>query len=345
MATAAATVGGALASAASSSAGTAAIGGLASGAAGAALSGGGAAGGSSSRSGPTRVGRYTPEQADLLEYLGRQTRRGMEGVEPYPGETVPEAHQLQEQMAGFGERVMGEDPFGRGSALDQALQRSGQLMERQEFDPERTRQMWEQSVREPARQALMEDELPQISEEFAGRGALRSSGYNRAMADATRRMQTETQGQLSQLMFDSWNQHQQTEMQRAQLGGSMLGQTLGQASQLGQMGEAMRGIEQQEMSDAERRWQMQQPWGSPYRELLPQVLGASPFAVSNTSVSQQPGMTTGQQIGQGLIGAGAQSLGAAGQMWAQNQGGGSGPTLWNPRQQANINPGLALQGY
>lgn len=270
--------------------GAAVAGGLASAAAGAALDDGeGGAGGSR----PTRVQQYTPEQMDILKKLSGQVEPQIgEGVEAYPFETVPGAHPLQEQMGALAGDA--------DTQLMQSLRRSGRLLEPEEWEPERVEERWSEAVMQPARRSFMEDTAPRMMEEFAGRGAMRGSGMENALSREARRFEQEGQSKLADMMFQSWQEHQNRELQRSQLGSSMLGQTLGQMGQLGELGQQLRSVEGERGQERLQKWQMEQSYRNPWLNQLSQVLGAQPYAVTQTQ--QAPSMQ--HQLGQGLVGGG-----------------------------------------
>ena len=275
--------------------GAAVAGGLASGAAGALLGGGG--GGGSSPSVQTgQQPRMTPQQRRLLDLLSRQAATGIEeGVDPYPGTRTPEASPLEEQLFGrLEDRQL--------SVMDQLDDWATGMMEPEAYDPTAAREHWQQSFVEPARQQFHEETLPGLDERYAGMGAMSGSGFEKAIADAAGRMDTQLGSQLAQLMYQDRSRHDQLGLQQQQLGLGGMDRAFQQFAPLMQAGQMQRGIEQQQLEEDYQDWQMTQGWANPWLQAAQVPLQAQPF--QNYAVAQQgsPGLLGSMMpgIGQGI---------------------------------------------
>jgi len=331
-----------------------AIGGLASGAAGALLGGGG---GSDPSVQTGQQPTMTPQQRRLLDLLSKQAATGIEeGVDPYPGTRTPEASPLQEQLFGrledrqlsvmdqlddWATGMMDYDPgaaeglLGRGMQGDvaQGLMERGQQMLQQSpqtMTPDEAREYWQQSFVEPARQQFHEETLPSLDERYAGMGAMSGSGFEKAIADAAGRMDTQLGSQLGQIMYGQREQEMgrqlQRDLQEQQMGGQLLGMGLDTGTSLGQMllqdrsrhdqlglqqqqlglggmdrafqqfaplmqaGQMQRGIEQQQLEEDYQDWQTTQGWGNPWLQVAQVPLQGQAFQNYATAQQGSPGL-------------------------------------------------------
>lgn len=127
-----------------------------------------------------------------------------------------------------------------------------------EMDQGPARQYWEQSIVEPARQEFRQETLPELREQFAGQGALSSSGFNRAVADAAANMNTQLGAKLGDIMqqerqayldreLQRESQELKQQIQKGQMGlqrqGQMAEQALQEQSQLGNLATQLAGLE------------------------------------------------------------------------------------------------------
>ena len=308
-----------------------AVGGLAAGAAGALLGGGG---GSDPSVQTGQQPTMTPQQRRLLDLLSRQAATGIrEGVDPYPGTRTPEASPLQEQLFGrLEDRQL--------SVMDQLDDWATGMMEPEAYDPTAAREHWQQSFVEPARQQFHEETLPGLDERYAGMGAMSGSGFEKAIADAAGRMDTQLGSQLGQIMYGQREQEMgrqlQRDLQEQQMGGQLLGMGLDTGTSLGQMllqdrsrhdqlglqqqqlglggmdrafqqfsplmqaGQMQRGIEQQQLEEDYQDWQMTQGWANPWLQVARVPLQAQPF--QNYAVARQgsPGLLGSMMPGIGM---------------------------------------------
>lgn len=241
----------------------------------------------------------TEEQMDLLKKLSETvTEQIGEGVEAYPGTTVAEMSPLEKAMQGYGQ-AYGEDVLP-------SMQRTGlNLLEGQEWQPERVEDRWQKSVFDPAMQKFESEIMPAISEKYAGSNALSSSGFNRAMAKSAEDMKTQTQSQLANMMFSSWKDYQNRNLERQRLGQSMLGQTLAGAGSLQQMGQLPRGIEQAGLQEQAQQWMYEQPYQNPWLRMLK----SGPLQVYPYQIGQKSEGSSSGGIGGLMSGAGAMMMG------------------------------------
>lgn len=275
--------------------GGAIAGGLASGAAGA-LFGGGGGGGSDPSVQTGQQPTMTPQQRRLLDLLSRQAATGIEeGVDPYPGTRTPEASPLQEQLFGrLEDRQL--------SVMDQLDDWATGMMEPEAYDPTAAREHWQQSFVEPARQQFHEETLPGLDERYAGMGAMSGSGFEKAIADAAGRMDTQLGSQLAQLMYQDRGRHDQLGLQQQQLGLGGMDRAFQQISPLMQGGEMQRGIEQQQLEEDYQDWQMTQGWANPWLQVAQVPLQAQAFQNYATAQQGSPGLLGSMMpgIGQGI---------------------------------------------
>lgn len=85
-------------------------------------------------------------------------------------------------------------------------------------DPGAAEEYWRKSFYEPAMQRFKSETLPEIREQFAGSGAYRSGGRNRAETKAMGEMATDLEGKLAELMWgetQAGREAQESAMNRA----------------------------------------------------------------------------------------------------------------------------------
>lgn len=249
--------------------------------------------GSSDAGGPSRKQQLTPGQFSLLEQItGRLGDEFGTGVDSYDFSVVPEASTLQRIMGEMAERELPD-------RLSTMAQTGSDLLQSREWNPEMAENRWMETVVNPSQRRFEEETLPAITEKFAGMGGLDSSGFNRALVDAGTNLATQQQSQLADLMYRDRESALNRNLQRTQLGSSLLGQTIGNLGQLGQIGQQLRGIDQQQLQERLSKWQMEQPQNNPWMQnYLSAALGTQPYRF----VNEKPGL--GYQIGSGLLGGG-----------------------------------------
>lgn len=143
----------------------------------------------------------------------------------------------------------------------------GPLGELLKFEPEKTKEYWETSVKAPAMQMFEEDVLPKVLEPFIASGIMDSSAAQRAMAKSGERLTTDLGGILGQLLFQSEQAYK-----------GQLPQAMGLIESLGLgAGGAQRGIEQERLGEPYQKWATSQPYANPYLNLLQTVLGSRAF--------------------------------------------------------------------
>jgi len=256
-------------------------------------------GGSEQESKPVQTDKMTDEQLDLLKKLSEQISGQVgEGVEPYPGHTVADMSDLEKSMQQYGQQY--------GENVLPTMQKQGMgLLEGQEWEPGRVEDMWQKSVFDPARQQFETEIMPAMMEKYAGAGSLDSSALNRAMAKSATDLQTQTQSQLSDLMFKSWQDYQDRNLQRQQLGRSLLGQTLQSTQRLQQMGQVPREAEQARLQEQASKWMFGQPYQNPWLRMLK----SGPLSVYPYGTGQESKGSSSGGIGGVLQGAGTMMLG------------------------------------
>ncbi len=256
-------------------------------------------GGSESESKPTQTSRMTQEQEDLLKTLASQIEGQVgQGVESYPGTTVAGMSELEKAMQDYGQQ------YGQG-VLPSLQEKGLGLLEGQEWEPGRMEETWQKTVFDPAMQKFESEIIPAISEKYAGSGALSSSAFDRAMARSAEDMKTQTQSQLANMMFKSWEDYQNRNLQRQQMGQSMLGQVLAGAGSLQQMGQLPRSIEQAGLQEQASQWMYEQPYQNPWLRMLK----SGPLSVYPYAVGQETKSSSSQGIGGLMQGAGSMMMG------------------------------------
>ncbi len=251
----------------------------------------------------TRRSRYTKEQRELLsDLVGEVKPQVGEGVEAWPQDTVPPPTEAQEGAAEFGESYL-------GSVLRAQRKRGMGLLEEQEWQPERVEERWRQTVVEPGRRQWREETAPELMEQYAGRQALDSSAMARALAESRGDLATQQQAQLSEMMFQNWQDYQDRQLSRAQLGQDILGGALQQAGGASELSRRLRQIEAQQAQQEKAKWMYERPYENPWlQNYLGSILGTQPYTY--TQHREQPG--TMYQIGKGLFGGGTSVLGGIG---------------------------------
>lgn len=204
----------------------------------------------------------TPGQMKLLNYLTNI----LGGELGQPGENVPGASQLQQQLFSG---LSGGETEGAGSTIQAGSDYLDRLLS-MDYDPSAGQEYWEESFKKPMMQQWEQEIMPGIAEKYAGSGAISSSGFNRAMGQAGTNMQTQLGAQLSDILYQGSEAHKQRQMQ-----GAGLSQQL--AGLLSETGAEQRNIRLQQ-------WEAQQPWGNPWLTFLSQALGTRAFE----NYAQQP---------------------------------------------------------
>jgi len=221
-------------------------------------------GGAERRRDPT----MTPEQMELLNTLaGTVKSRVGEGVDAWPGTRVPDPTETQQQVAGEAgtlfDQVMAEAERGEG------------LLQREEWDPERSQERWQQTVAEPARRQWEQEAVPQIMEQYGARNALDSSALNRALGRSREDLSSNLAAQLGEMTYRDYERHQVEQRQRAQLGQSLLGSALQQAQGTAGLSDIPRQIEQQQAAEERQKWLYERPYNNPWVENYGQMGGGA----------------------------------------------------------------------
>jgi len=279
-----------------------------------------------------RDSRYTPAQQKLLKELAGQVHGEIgEGVDAYPGSVVPEPTEGQEMAQEMGQTFLGQQ-------IPALAQRGEGLLQREDWDPSRSRERWEQTVMQPAQEQFQEEMAPAIMEKFGSRNALSSSALNEAMGEASEDVQTSAMRKLADMTYQDYTRHQQEQMQRAQMGQSMLGQALQQAGVAPNLG-GLREIERQEAIEEKQKWQTEQPYNNPWLQQAGSVLGTQPTQTSYVSQAPGAGSQLATQLGGQLMQSGASKLGSTlGGMGAPQPNYGSGS--FGISQGQTVNPGM-----
>jgi len=282
-----------------------------------------------------RDSRYTPAQQKLINKLAGQVHGEIgEGIDAYPGSVVPEPTEGQKMAQEMGQTFLGQK-------IPALAQRGEDLLQREDWDPSRSRERWKQTVMQPAQEQFQEEMAPAIMEKFGSRNALSSSALNEAMGEASEDVQTSAMRKLADMTYQDYTRHQQEQMNRAQMGQSMLGQALQQAGMAPNLG-GLREIERQEAVEEKQKWQTEQPYANPWLPQAGTVLGTQPVQTSYVSQAPGAGSQLASQLGGQLTQFGASKLGST----LGSMGGGGAPQpnygsgSFGISQGQTVNPGM-----
>ena len=239
-----------------------------------------------------------PEQKRLIskwsKFLTEQIGRG---IEPYRGR-----------------RYAGTNPFYE--AFFSALKRSPELTAQKEAiaralsgepsyktSPQLTKEIFEKRVKAPALQTWETELVPEIMEQFAGAGALSSSGLNRALAESARKLTTDLASTYGSMLEQERNLEARLAEAAANRALSAIPEAFRPLQQLVTGGELMRQLEQIPLQEAYEKWEMSQPWANPYLRAL--------YGINLTTPVFETVMTGGSPGLMGsIIGAGGNILGS-----------------------------------
>jgi len=300
----------------------AAIGGIAAGAGSVFAASQGDDGGYSQK----RSSGYTEEQQQLIKKIAEQAQgRVGEGVESYPKSTIPDLTPGQQQAADIG-----------GTFLDENIplmqKRAEDLMTPEEFDPEARQEMWRKSIMAPARQEWEEETAPGIMEKYGSRNALSSSAMGQALAESSEDITKRGMSELANLTFQDYQQQKQRNLQRQQMGSSLLGQILGTTGQAANLAGMPRDIEEARRQEDKESWLYERAYNRPWlAQAAPIALGSQPMQTSY--ISKPP--STGSQLARQL---GPQAGRLAGTALGNSMSGGSTPNYGTQPGTAGYNP-------
>lgn len=247
----------------------------------------------------------TPEQTALVnnwsKYLNSQIGKG---VAPYSGEEYAGSNPYFENYLNYTNPLQGNI----SSALTKALSGNPAY----QISPETTNQIFNARVKAPAEQNWETNIIPKIEEQFAGAGALSSSGLNRALAESGRKMNTDLYSTYGNMLNNATNENASLYNsaanraltgagQATNINNSIFGNILRQAT-------TEQGLQQQPLTEAYNKWQSAQPYNNP---LLSALRGVNPLTPTFRNV-----MTGGSS---GILGS---AIGAAGNVLGGYLGGG-----------------------
>lgn len=286
-------------------------------------------------------------------------------VTPYPGQMVPGPSGLQQMgfdvaqgltpIASGGQEffggMLGQADIGApGRAMGMAETGLQGIM--QPFDPSMVMEGL-QPGKELALDTFFRDIVPGLKESYVSKAGTADTGaLDRAMAREGGRLSLGLGAQAFPYLYGG----QQAQLGRQQQGvgqamnlAQLPGSVLGQAGQIGGMGTDMlsqmlniggmqRGITGEQMGEAAGKWQMQQPWASPWTNVLSTLQGAAP-QMDYLSMGQGPGAA------QFLPGLGSMVGGAEGGFLGGPGGTGGGGFLgdYSPTGSTGSDIQLAMQ--
>lgn len=273
----------------------------------------------------------------LTDMLGGQLGAGIPG---YEGDTVaPLTGMEQRGMDYFG----GMTPIGASTmdymqgALNLAdpatsqeyLTKAGGALDTmlQDFNPQDTIDLFNQSVRPEAMRTFEQDILPMIQEKYISGGQSRSGALDRAFARSGEDLTSGLSGQLAQMIYGDKQSHlgrQQTAinqgMNMAGLPGDLISQAMGiggtGADFVGKMldvGGMERAYDQDVIGDLLSKWEQSQPYNNPWLRYLPTALNATPYGQPYQSQSALSSLMPGIGLGLGgmMSGGGLSSIGSS----------------------------------
>jgi len=236
----------------------------------------------------------TPGQMELLDELTNLLKGQLgQGVEPYPGQLVPGASEIQQQLF----KMLMPSGGAVGGLTKQGADYVSQLMQ-QQFNPDEVTQFWQHAYVKPAERAWEEAVVPKVMEYYAGQNALDSGAARRALAKSGTDLQTQLNAELAKLLWGEKTNLQSRQDLASQLGLNLLPQVIG-------MGEEQRGITQQLMQEPYQKWQMSQAWANPWLSYLPVALGTNPYQVNTYTTGGGGGLLGGLLPTAGRMGMGA----------------------------------------
>lgn len=245
-----------------------------------------------------KVERLTPGQMELLDELTGLLKGQLgKGIEPYSGQLVPGASEIQQQLF---EMLM---PSGGsvGGLMKQGAEYISQLMQ-QQFNPEEAQEYWQRAYVSPAERVWKETVVPEVMERYAGANALDSGAARRALAKSWGDVQSQLNAELAKILWGEKQSLTQRQDTASQLGLNLLPQIMG-------MGEEQRGIMQEMLQEPYQKWQMSQAWANPWLQYLGTALGTSPFQINTYTTGGGGGLfgsllpTAGRMVMGGLIGS------------------------------------------
>lgn len=248
---------------------------------------------------PQQTERLLPSQISLLNQLSKLLLEQLggeggepKGVEPYPGQMYAGEQPLQTALFSY---------LSGAPQTAQALQQTGMqfITDQTPYDYEAERRFWEQAFVQPTREAFYEETVPALREQFAGQGALDSSGFNRALAREAQRMETGLGSQLANILYTGQQSYLNRQLAQRGVGLSALDQALAQIGMLSAAGQMQQQLAQLPLTEQYQKWAYQQPYSNPWLPLISPALGTVPYQVD----------TVVQQGSPGLLGAMAPGIG------------------------------------
>jgi hypothetical protein len=260
------------------------------------------------------INLMTPEQSEFLRVLSNAATAEIQKTpEAYQGQLTADPSTLQQAIfdvanlpalqAAVGSPIL-QDLFGRvGQNINEfaptpqqaALQASG---------------VFEQAVADPARRALMEQQLPALQEQFIGQDALRSSAFNRAFSQAVTGLERDLAGQRAGFVDARQQQALQNMLSVGQLGQQQLqspGTQLDALVKAALLGSEQRNITQSGLTNQYQEFLRLNQLPNP---VLAGLLGAPLSSSQFQPVAQQQGSGPfsgllsgiGEQLGQSIFG-------------------------------------------
>jgi len=244
-----------------------------------------------------KVDRLTPGQMELLDELTNLLKGQLGiGIEPYSGQLVPGASEIQQQLF---EMLSPEGTVG--GLTKQGAEYISQLMQ-QQFNPQEAQDYWQRAYVMPAQRAWEETVVPEVMERYAGANALDSGAARRALAKSWGDVQSQLNAELAKILWGEKQSLAQRQDIASRLGLSLLPEVMG-------MGEEQRAITQELMQEPYQKWQMSQPWANPWLNYLGTALGTTPYQINTYTTGGGSGLlgsllpTAGRMGMAGLVGS------------------------------------------
>jgi len=250
---------------------------------------------------PLLTGGQRGNLDELMKILSEQLGRG---VEPYPGQMVPGASQLQEQGFSMAGGLPGQFDRFQGmaeGALSDVLT---------PYDPASATEFWEKSYKQPGLETWRQDVIPSIKEHYASRDAADSGAMDRAIARSGKDLTSDMSAKLAELIYGGEQAHKGRQTVGIDQAGRVAGMPLAAIASLMGTGGTKRQIAGEELSEPYQKWASSQPYANPWLSYLSPGLNVRAFE-NIIEPSQMMMPTQGGGAGPGLMSALLPALGMA----------------------------------
>lgn len=190
----------------------------------------------------------------------------------------------------FKKALGGYDPNAANQFLGEGATALSSALE--SFDPQKTTDYFNKSIKAPALETWQKDIIPQVMERYAGNNAADSGMAQRALAESGGRMNTGLSAQLSDLLFKGEQATKDRQLQgtgaainMANAGGNVVNQAAGIGNQGMDMlskimgaGSIEQGQNQNQLTADYNKWLQGQGYSNPWLQYLNTALGTQSIA-------------------------------------------------------------------